>query len=107
MVLRDDINNALKEAMKAKDERKISTLRLVNSTFKNADIEARGSGKTLSEAIRIMSFMTKDHHIDPELFDLFLRSGVYREYAERHMKPEQIDSVDLAAYLDSSPAIAD
>ena len=41
-VLRDDINNALKEAMKAKDERKVSTLRLVNSTFKNADIEARG-----------------------------------------------------------------
>ena len=63
-------------------------------------------GKTLSEAIRIMSFMTKDHHIDPELFDLFLRSGVYREYAEQYMKPEQIDSVDLAAYLDSSPAIA-
>ena len=49
-------------------------------------------GKTLSEAIRIMSFMKKDQHIDPELFDLFLRSGVYREYAERFMKPEQIDS---------------
>ena len=40
-------------------------------------------GKTLSEAIKIMSFMKKDQHIDPELFDLFLRSGVYREYAER------------------------
>ena len=35
------------------------------------------------------------------LFDLFLRSGVYREYAEQYMKPEQIDSVDLAAYLES------
>jgi len=57
-------------------------------------------GKTLSEAIRIMSFMKKDQHIDPELFDLFLRSGVYREYAGRFMKPEQIDSVDIAAYLD-------
>jgi len=63
-------------------------------------------GKTLSEAIRIMSFMKKDHHIDPELFDLFLRSGVYREYAEQYMKPEQIDSVDLAAYLDSPAAVA-
>ena len=49
-MLRDDINNALKEAMKAKDERKVSTLRLVNSTFKNADIEARASGKTLADA---------------------------------------------------------
>ena len=62
-------------------------------------------GKTLSEAIRIMAFMKKDHHIDPELFDLFLRSGVYREYAAQYMKPEQIDSVDLAAYLDNPAAI--
>ncbi|MGB7503052.1 MAG: HD domain-containing phosphohydrolase, partial [Azonexus sp.] len=61
-------------------------------------------GKTLSEAIRIMSFMKKDHHIDPELFDLFLRSGVYREYAEQYMKPEQIDRVDIAAYIDNPSA---
>jgi HD-GYP domain-containing protein (c-di-GMP phosphodiesterase class II) len=61
-------------------------------------------GKTLSEAIRIMSFMKKDRHIDPELFDLFLRSGVYREYAEQNMKPEQIDSVDIAAYIDNPSA---
>ena len=50
-MLRDDINNAVKEAMKAKDERKLSTLRMVNSTIKNADIEARGNGKPpLSDA---------------------------------------------------------
>jgi len=62
-------------------------------------------GKTLSEAIRIMSFMKKDQHIDPELFDLFLRSGAYREYAGRFMRPEQIDDVDITAYLGStSPA---
>ena len=61
-------------------------------------------GKTLSEAIRIMSFMKKDQHIDPELFDLFMRSGVYREYAERFMRPEQIDTVDIAAYVAAQPA---
>lgn len=44
-MLRDDINNAVKEAMKARDERRLSTLRMVNSTIKNADIEARGQGK--------------------------------------------------------------
>ena len=42
-MLRDDINNAVKEAMKAKDERKLSTLRMVNSTIKNADIDARAA----------------------------------------------------------------
>ena len=44
-MLRDDINNALKDAMKAGDARRVSTLRLVNSALKNADIEARGQGK--------------------------------------------------------------
>ena len=47
-MLRDDINKALKEAMKAKNERAVSTLRMVNSTLKNADIEARGTGKPRS-----------------------------------------------------------
>jgi HD-GYP domain-containing protein (c-di-GMP phosphodiesterase class II) len=56
-------------------------------------------GKTLSEAIRIMGFMQQDQHIDSELFALFLRSGVYLEYAERYMQPELIDPVDIQAYL--------
>ena len=55
--------------------------------------------KTLSEAIKIMGFMRKDQHVDPELFELFLTSGVYREYAERFLAPEQIDAVDVAAYV--------
>lgn len=56
-------------------------------------------GKTLSEAIRIMSFMRKDEHIDAELFELFLMSGTYMEYAKRYLKPEQIDEVDIKAYI--------
>lgn len=56
-------------------------------------------GKTLSEAIRIMGLMKKDQHIDPELFALFLRSGVYREYAERYMPKELIDEVDIQPHL--------
>ena len=55
--------------------------------------------KTLSESIKILSFFKKDKHIDAELFDLFLSSGVYQRYAERYLKPEQIDVVDVAKYL--------
>jgi HD-GYP domain-containing protein (c-di-GMP phosphodiesterase class II) len=55
--------------------------------------------KRLSEAIKIMSFMKKDKHIDPQLFDLFLTSGAYRRYAEQYLRPEQIDEVDIAPYL--------
>jgi HD-GYP domain-containing protein (c-di-GMP phosphodiesterase class II) len=58
--------------------------------------------KTLSESIRIMGFMLKDQHIDPDLFRLFLSSGVYKRYAERFLLPDQIDEVDVAAYLDAA-----
>ena len=46
-----------------------------------------------------MSFMKKDNHVDPELFELFLTSGVYKEYAEKFLTPDQIDEVDIAQYL--------
>ena len=55
--------------------------------------------KTLSESIKIMGFMKKDRHVDPDGFDLFLRSGVYLQYAQRFCAPEQIDKVDIAPYL--------
>ncbi len=55
--------------------------------------------KTLSESIRILSFMKKDKHIDADLFDLFLKSGIYKTYAEKFLKPEQIDDVDIARYV--------
>ena len=55
--------------------------------------------KTLSESVKILSFFKKDGHIDPDLFDLFLSSGVYLRYAEKFLRPEQIDTVDVARYL--------
>ena len=61
-------------------------------------------GKTLSEAIAIMVRMKDSQHLDPELFDLFLRSGVYLDYARQFMRPEQIDAVDVAAYLGAASA---
>lgn len=56
-------------------------------------------GKKLSEALKIMHIMQKEQHIDTDLFVLFLRSGVYKEYAERYMRPEQVDEVDIDQYL--------
>ena len=58
--------------------------------------------KTLSESVRILSFMRNDGHIDPDLFDLFLTTGIYRKYAEEHLNPEQVDDVDISAYVRSS-----
>lgn len=60
--------------------------------------------KKLSDSIKIMSFMKKDAHIDADLFELFLKSGVYRDYAERFLDPSQVDDVDIAQYLEQPAA---
>ncbi len=60
--------------------------------------------KTLNNALRIMSFMRNDRHIDAELFDLFLKSGVYQTYAEQFLDPAQIDAVDIHQYLSKPEA---
>ncbi len=71
-MLRDDINNALKEAMKAQDARRVSTLRMVNAAFKNADIEARGNGKgplSDDELRAQMQKLIKQRQESAELYD--------------------------------------
>ena len=64
-----------------------------------ADDRPYKKGKTLSEALTIMARMRRGNHVDPELFELFLRSGVYLAYARRYMHPEQIDAVEITDYL--------
>lgn len=48
---------------------------------------------TLSMAVKILGFMRKDRHIDPDVHDLFLSSGLFREYAEAELSAEQYDEV--------------
>jgi HD-GYP domain-containing protein (c-di-GMP phosphodiesterase class II) len=55
--------------------------------------------KKLSECIDIMAKMSRERHIDPDLFELFLTSGVYRAYADTFLLSEQIDNVDVGKYL--------
>jgi HD-GYP domain-containing protein (c-di-GMP phosphodiesterase class II) len=57
--------------------------------------------KTLSDAVNILADFARRRAIDPDVFRLFLESGVYRRYAERFLSPEQIDAVDEAACIAS------
>lgn len=52
-------------------------------------------GKTLSEALTILGRMKLDQHVDPDLFDIFIRNQVYLQYAKNHLEPYQIDEVDV------------
>ena len=93
-MLRDDINNALKEAMKAKNERAVSTLRMVNSTLKNADIEARGSGKPAlgdADVLAILQKMIKQRQESVELYQKGGRADL--------VKQEQEEIAIISAYL--------
>ena len=74
-MLRDEINNALKQAMKAKDERAVSTLRMVNATLKNADIEARGTGKPAVGDAEVISALQKMIKQRQESVELYRKGG--------------------------------
>jgi HD-GYP domain-containing protein (c-di-GMP phosphodiesterase class II) len=59
--------------------------------------------KKLSEVMFIMGKMKEQHHLDPEVFDLFITSGIYRKYAEQNLPPELIDAVDEQKLLAIKP----
>ncbi|MCW8839446.1 MAG: phosphohydrolase, partial [Gammaproteobacteria bacterium] len=52
-------------------------------------------GKKLSEALRILGFMKQGDHIDPDLFDIFVRERIFEKYAHQYLDSSQIDEVDL------------
>jgi len=51
-------------------------------------------GKTLSEALEILGRMKLDRHIDPDIFDVFVRERVFQRYAEHYLEPSQLDDPD-------------
>jgi uncharacterized protein len=72
-MLRDDINAALRDAMKAKDQAKVGTLRLINAAIQSAEIDLR-DGKTLSEdaLLGVLQKMIKQRQ---ESLDIYQKAG--------------------------------
>ncbi len=58
--------------------------------------------KTLSETLTILTRMKREQHIDPDIFDLFIREKIYLKYAEEFLDKEQIDDVDEERILGAS-----
>jgi uncharacterized protein YqeY len=109
-VLRDDINKALTEAMKAKNERAISTLRMVNSALKNADIEARGSGKpplTDAEVLPLLQKMIKQRQESVELYQKGNRADLVKQEQEEiaiisGYLPKQMSEAEMTAAIEAA-----
>ena len=52
-------------------------------------------GNTLTEALNLLGTFKMNDHVDPDLFDVFIREKVFEKYAEEFLAPEQIDTVDI------------
>ncbi|MCS5583790.1 MAG: hypothetical protein NZ777_09770, partial [Pseudomonadales bacterium] len=59
-------------------------------------------GKKLSSCMKIMGFMKDNNAIDKDLFEIFVREGVYKDYAKKFVDRAQIDKVDEARVLAST-----
>ena len=116
-MLRDKINDDLKVAMKGKDARGISTLRLVNSAIKNADIEARGQGKEpLSDGdlLGLFQKMIKQRQESVELYDKGGRAelaaqereeiAIISAYLPKQMSDDEVKAAIAAAVAETGAA---
>src|SRR5580698_7445338 len=114
-MLRDDINNAVKDAMRAKEERKLSTLRMVNATIKNADIDARGQGKpplSDSDLLSVLQKMIKQRQESVELYDKGGRAelatqereeiAVISAYLPKQMSDEEVSAAISAVVAETN-----
>ena len=92
-MLREKFNEALKEAMRAKDQRKVGTLRLINSALKDKDIEARGLGKGPlgdDEILALLQKMIKQRNDTIEAYEKAGRGDLVAQ--------EQEEKVIIEAY---------
>jgi uncharacterized protein YqeY len=108
-VLRDAINDGLKEAMKSKDARRVSTLRLVNAAIKNADIEARGVGKAAlsdDDLLGLFQKMIKQRQESVELYEKGGRNDLASQEREeiaiiKGFLPQQMDEAEARAAIET------
>jgi uncharacterized protein len=106
-VLRDEINTTLKAAMKARDERRVSTLRLVNAALKNADLEAQGQGKPTLSDDDLLALLQKLIKQRQEAVELYEKAGrqelATRERGEieiiRAYLPQQLSEAETKAAI--------
>lgn len=109
-MLRDDINSALKDAMKARDERRVSTLRLMNAAIKDRDIEARGGGKgplSDEDLLGLFQKMIKQRQESADLYDKGNRADLSRQEREEiaiitAYLPKQMSAEDIKAAIDAA-----
>ena len=111
-MLRDKFSEALKEAMRAKNQRKVGTLRLILSSLKDRDIEARGVGKEAlsdEDILGLLQKMIKQRNDSIEAFDKGGRAdlaaqereekGIIEAYLPQQMSLDDVRAAVTAVVL--------
>jgi uncharacterized protein YqeY len=109
-MLRDDINKDLAAALKARNERAVSTLRMINAALKNADVEARGQGRPPlgeAEVLALLQKMIKQRQESVELYKKGGRADLVKQEEEEiaiisAYLPKQMSEAEVAAAIDAA-----
>lgn len=97
-MLREKLSEAMKEAMKAKETRRLSTVRLIQTAIKDRDIANRGTGKdaaTDDEILQILQKMVKQREESAKIYEDNARPELAAQEREeiaviKSFMPEQI-----------------
>jgi len=115
-VLRNNINESVKAAMKAQDKPRLATLRLMNAAIKNADIEAERAGKSLGEdeLLGLLQKMIKQRQESVELYDKGGRAelaaqereeiAIISAYLPKQMSEDEMKTAISAAIAEAGAA---
>lgn len=115
MDIRDRIGAALKDAMKARDADRLSTLRLVNAAIKDKEIDLRGSGEGAgvgeAEVLAILARMLKQRQESARAYEEggrlelaekeLAEIGVIEEFLPRQLSPEEVEAAIAAAIAET------
>ena len=112
-MLRQRLNDALKEAMKARDQRSVSTLRLVLAQLKDRDIAARPAGNASgigeAEIEEMLLKMVKQRQESIALYKQGNRPDLVQQEEEEitvieRFMPKQLDAAEAAAAVEAAIA---
>jgi len=111
--MREAINTAYKEAMKARDQARVGTLRLITAAFKEKDIEVRGGGQrgeaNAEELLGVLKRMVKQRQESADIYEKGGRPELAEKEREeiaviRGFLPAQLDEAGTAAAIDAAIA---
>ena len=116
MDLRETINAAMKDAMRARDQARLSTIRLITSAFKDREIELRGSDASLDGAamLQVLGKMVKQRQESAKVYaeggrpELAAKEqaeiAVIEEFLPRQLAPDEVVAAIDAAVAETGAA---